>query len=110
MALSIIRAEPAPGGIIADRRLFLSAGRERVLEETATDIAYLLASPGTLIPAADVARHGLRVGDGRIEYGPVQQVGEVANADAGNVGDGENDGGQAQTPPPAQPAKPRKKK
>jgi hypothetical protein len=48
------------GDLIADRRLFLTAGH-KVVEEGDPEAAFLLASPGSTIPAAEVARLGLEL-------------------------------------------------
>ena len=46
-------------GLIADRKLLLTADKSRVVEADDPDGAFLLANPGTLIPGEDVARLGL---------------------------------------------------
>jgi hypothetical protein len=51
---------------IADRRLWLTLDRTRVVEEGDPDAAFLLAPPGTVIEPSDVARLGLTARDGRI--------------------------------------------
>lgn len=44
---------------IADRRLYLTANRQRVVEEGDPDAAFLYAAPGHKIPAEMVEKHGL---------------------------------------------------
>ena len=96
-ALKIHRAPERTIGIVADRRLYLSADKSQVLEEGAADAAWLLATPGTEIPSSEVARLGLRVVDGRVVHGepdepaepePVADEGadapEAAGADEGD--------------------------
>lgn len=46
--------------MIADRKLFLTADRERVVEEGDPDAAFLLAAPGKQISDADAERYGLK--------------------------------------------------
>ncbi|MGE4163872.1 MAG: hypothetical protein AB7G23_19260 [Vicinamibacterales bacterium] len=72
MGLEIIRNAPAPlPGLVADRRLCLTADRGRMVEERDPEAAYLLAAPGDIISAADVARYGLvRAEDGTIQVAP----------------------------------------
>jgi hypothetical protein len=66
MALQILREGPKMDGLIADRRLYLTADKGRVVEEGAPDAAYLFAVPGTPIEAGDVALHGLTMVDGQV--------------------------------------------
>ena len=54
-------------GLIADRRLLLTADRDHVVDEDDTSGASLLAALGRMIPAADVKRLGLSADkDGRV--------------------------------------------
>lgn len=46
--------------MIADRRLWLDAARERVVEDGDPEAAFLLAAPGDELPADVVERYGLR--------------------------------------------------
>ena len=55
-----LEAQAPAAGLIADRRLFLTAGN-KVVEEGDPDAAFLLAAPGSLIPAAEVNRLGLEL-------------------------------------------------
>ena len=50
---------PEAVGLVADRRLLLTADKSRMVEEGDLAAAFLLASPGTTIPAAEVKRLGL---------------------------------------------------
>lgn len=60
MTLKIERLHVASGGgLIAHRRLYLTADKTRVVEEGSPDAAWLFAVPGTEIAGADVARYGL---------------------------------------------------
>jgi hypothetical protein len=68
MALEIRKAEAAPVGVIADRRLYLNADKSRIVEDGDPTAAFLLATPGTTIPAADVAALGLEVVDGKVQH------------------------------------------
>lgn len=43
----------------ADRRLFLTADKERLVGEESSEAAFLFASPGDEIADEDVARYGL---------------------------------------------------
>lgn len=68
MSLEIIRRSAASAvGIIADRRLYLTADRAHVVEEGAPDAAYLFATPGYVIPAAEADRLGLVLVDGMVK-------------------------------------------
>lgn len=71
------QAEARAGGLAADRRLYVTRDRGRVVEDGDPEAGFLLASgPGALIPPEDVARLGLTVRDGRI----VQHGGEKEQA------------------------------
>ena len=48
------------GNYIADRRLWLTADREGVVEDGDPRAAFLLASEGTEVPDEDVKRYGLK--------------------------------------------------
>lgn len=50
--------------IMADRRLWLTADKARVVEDGDPEAAFLLAAPGHPILEADVKRLGLGVKDG----------------------------------------------
>lgn len=69
MALQIIRnPAPAAPGLVADRRLCVTADRSRVVEERDPAAAYLLAAAGSVISAEDVGRYQLaRAEDGTIQ-------------------------------------------
>lgn len=47
------------GNITVDRRLWLTADRERVVEDGDPEAAFLLAAPGQSIPEAQAERYGL---------------------------------------------------
>ena len=66
--------------IVADRRLWLTADRSRVVEDGDPAAAFLLAAPGAEIPADDARRLGLSVEAGRVVL-PGAKGGE-AKADA----------------------------
>jgi hypothetical protein len=67
MALQIFKAtSTSVGGMIADRRLCLTSDQSRVVEADDTAAGYLLAPPGTEIPAHAVARYRLTVVDGKV--------------------------------------------
>ena len=57
---------PEAVGLIADRRLLLSADKSRVVDEGDGSGAFLLAAVGRVIPVAEVKRLGLVVVDGRV--------------------------------------------
>lgn len=50
----------------ADRRLYLTGDKSRVVEEGDTSSAWLFAAPGSDISQADVKAYGLRVEGGKI--------------------------------------------
>lgn len=50
----------APKNMIADRRLWLTADRSRVVEEGSPDAAILYATPGTVIPGEAVKRFKIK--------------------------------------------------
>lgn len=68
MALEIRKAEAAAVGIIADRRLYLTADKARVVEDGDPSAAFLFATPGVVIPAAEATALGLEVVDGRVQH------------------------------------------
>lgn len=45
--------------VVADRRLYLTADKARIVEEGDAEAAYLFATPGTPISQEDVTRFGL---------------------------------------------------
>jgi hypothetical protein len=51
----------APVGLIADRKLYLTSDKARVVEEGSSEAAYPFANSGTLIPDAEAERLGLSV-------------------------------------------------
>lgn len=55
-------------GIRADRRLWLTADRQRVVEDGDEEAAFLLAAPGHIIPDREIARLGLEARDGKVRY------------------------------------------
>lgn len=69
MALTIKKGTPAMSDLVADRRLYETADRLRIVEDGSHEAAFLLAPAETTIAAADVARLGLRMVDGRIVQG-----------------------------------------
>lgn len=65
--LTINRGGGQPAGsMIADRHLYLTADKSRIVEQGDTDSAYLFSTPGFEISAAEVERLGLALIDGRI--------------------------------------------
>ena len=69
-------------GLVADRRLYLSADKARVLEDGDPEAAYLLAPAGRVIPAPDAERLGLRLSGGKIAWGPEPEPEPVPVPDA----------------------------
>lgn len=67
--LTIIRSNVPETGLTADRWLYVT-GDDRVVEEGSLDAAFLLATPGTVIPAERARVLGLEVVDGRIVQRP----------------------------------------
>lgn len=67
--------------IVADRRLWLTTDKARVVEDGDPAAAFLLASPGTEIPVAEVERLGLAVEGGKVVITGAKKGGE-AKADA----------------------------
>ena len=60
LQVMMLRDQPPEGaGLVADRRLLLTADKSRLVEEADVDGAFLLAAVGTLIPQAEVGRLGL---------------------------------------------------
>jgi hypothetical protein len=59
MGLQIIREKPAMSEFIADRRLYLTADRERVVEHGDPEAAILFAAEGSPIAQEDAERYGL---------------------------------------------------
>lgn len=68
MSFAINKEEPArpAGAVVADRRLWLTADKSKAVEDGDKQAAFLLATPGTEIPGAQVAQLGLTVKDGCI--------------------------------------------
>lgn len=55
-------------GIRADRKLWLTADKARVVEDGHPDAAFLLATPGYTIPIDEAARLGLEERAGRVHF------------------------------------------
>lgn len=66
MALEIIKAITVAAGIVADRRLYLTADRASVVEDGDPAAASLLATPGWVIPVEECERLGITAGDGMV--------------------------------------------
>lgn len=62
--------------IVADRRLWLTADKARVVEDGDPAAAFLLASPGTEIPAGEVERLKLSAKDGKVVLPGGEPAGE----------------------------------
>lgn len=52
--------------MLADRRLYLTRDRSRVVEEGDVEAAFLLASEGRDIEVSEIHRLGLKLKDGRV--------------------------------------------
>jgi hypothetical protein len=68
-----------PSKYTTDRKLWLTADRERVVEDGDPDAAFLLASKGKELDAATVERYGLE---------PKKQGGKPAKDDAAGTAEG----------------------
>lgn len=70
--------------IVADRRLWLTADKVRVVEDGDPAAAFLLASPGTEIPVDEAERLGLTEKDGKVVLPGAEQAkgGEAAEPKA----------------------------
>jgi hypothetical protein len=69
--------------LVADRRLYLTADKTRIVEEGNPDGATLFATPGTPIAAEDVARYGLRLVDGQLIVATPEAAEDEAEESAG---------------------------
>jgi len=74
MGLAIAKSKTSEEGIVADRKLWLDASRDRVVEHGSAESAFLLANEGSLIPASEARRLGLSVKDGKVHQDRVVQV------------------------------------
>lgn len=97
--------------ILADRRLWLTADKSRVVEDGDPAAAFLLAAPGTEIAPDDVKRFELRVEGTKVVLPGAE--GEDASGEAGNASDegaeggaGDEAGAESQAEEPKEPAKP----
>jgi hypothetical protein len=59
MALHIETERPIMSTVMADRRLYLTADRSRIVEHDDPEAAILFAAEGTVIEQADAERYGL---------------------------------------------------
>lgn len=85
--------------IVADRRLWLTADRQGVVEEGDPRAAFLLAAPGRRVPASEVERLGIRDEDGDVilpEYEPAEEPAEEEEGDDGPAGEEEESGATVQ--------------
>lgn len=64
--------------MIADRKLYLTADRERVVEEGDPEAAFLFVTPGKEISAADAEKYGLE----QKAKAEAKQADEPANKEA----------------------------
>lgn len=116
MSLRITRGAGAATALVADRRLYLNAAKDQLVEEGAPDAAFLLAPQGTPIEAADVARLGLELVDGKVvqptekeQPEPEREPESAAGAEAGEEGSGDaaapasDSAGNTDTSPSAAP-------
>lgn len=69
MALKIDRGEKPRGAMVSDRRLYLTAGKDEVVEDGDARASFLFATPGYEIPAGEVERFGLELVDGKVSFG-----------------------------------------
>lgn len=77
--------EEAARAIVADRRVYVTEDRATLVEHEHPSARYLLAAPGHSIPAAEVARLGLVVVDGRVEQQAPESAGDAAVAAGGGT-------------------------
>lgn len=56
------------GTLRADRRLYVTADRSEIVEESDPRSAFLLCAAGLNIGAGDVARYGLKLKQGKVVY------------------------------------------
>jgi len=78
----------APGtGLIADRRLLLTADKSRIVEADDPDGAFLFSNPGMLISGDDVARYGLEYGSGDkiVQKNPAPAIPAEAMSEVGAI-------------------------
>lgn len=67
MGLTIVRnTQGAMPTVLADRRLYLTADRRRVVEHGSPDAALLFATPGMPLPVDEAERYGLTVVEGHL--------------------------------------------
>lgn len=65
---------PLPtGAVLADRRLWVTSDRARVVEDGDPTAAFLLAAPGNPIAAEECARLGLQIVDGVVHLPPEEK-------------------------------------
>lgn len=67
MTLHIIRTPTPMSDLVADRRLYLTDDKTRIVEEGSVEARWLFACVGDTIPADAVGALGLQLVDGRIE-------------------------------------------
>ena len=79
MALEIKRPQQgAAVGLVADRRLYVTADGRRLVEEGDPSAALLLAATGTMIPQSTVSAMELSIVDGRVVQGKPEPAPEPA--------------------------------
>lgn len=66
MALEIHGGDRPSGGLVSDRRLYLTSDKEQVVEDGDPRAAFLFATEGFEIQAVEVERYGLTSVDGRV--------------------------------------------
>lgn len=63
-------AKEIQGAIISDRRLWLTKGRDHVVEDGDPAARFLLAGPGSMVSKAEAERLGLTVVNGAVKAKP----------------------------------------
>lgn len=91
MALKIDRGEKPRGAMVCDRRLYLTAGKDEVVEEGDARASFLFATPGYEIPAGEVERFGLELVDGKVAFGAEEAPAPSQPEDPAPEGDGDPD-------------------
>lgn len=77
--------KPQPAGaLVSDRRLWVTDDKSQVVEDGDTRARCLFATPGTEIPASEVARLGLSMRDGCVVLPGSKKAAKAAKVDEPN--------------------------
>lgn len=104
MALEIKRGEKPVGALLSDRRLYLTADKETVVEDGDPRAAYLFATEGYELSAGIVEQYGLVSVEGRVVLPGAPKPEAEPEAKATEEPDGDGAAEESSEQPNAEPS------